>query len=329
MCRHVVYFLVSIFAVLLSYSEAQELQQTNLLMIMFDDLRPELSFYGRKYMITPNLERLAAKSVIFDYAFCQVAVCNPSRDSLLTGLRPDTVGTYNFGHSWENHLVLPAQLVKSGYNTAGIGKIFHWETDDRNIWSFHHWDNKWYDYQGEENRYMNSSTMPDKVRREEDFRDAQFTERALSTWKDMLKTNKPYMLALGYKLPHLAIHIPHKYYQMYKGRNKAWKLNKRELRFPYSSPEISYRCCAEGEFRYMREEGALPANRSIPIGDINQALPEEMHDELMHGYVAGVTFLDTLIGKLLDFMDEQKLWETTTVVLTSDHGMHNGEKGIW
>lgn len=69
-------------------------KKTNFLLIMFDDLRPELSIYGNEGMITPNFERLAKRSVVFDYAFCQVSVCNPSRDSLLTGLRPDTVRTY-------------------------------------------------------------------------------------------------------------------------------------------------------------------------------------------------------------------------------------------
>ena len=76
------------------------LRQTNLLLIMFDDLRPQLSIYGKNYMMTPNFERLAKRSVIFDYAFSQVAVCNPSRDSLLTGLRPDTIGNYNFQRSF-------------------------------------------------------------------------------------------------------------------------------------------------------------------------------------------------------------------------------------
>ena len=69
------------------------LKQTNLLLIMFDDLRPELSVYGRHHMITPNFERLAKRSVIFDKAYAQISVCNPSRDSMLTGLRPDTTGT--------------------------------------------------------------------------------------------------------------------------------------------------------------------------------------------------------------------------------------------
>ena len=68
------------------------LHPTNLLFIMFDDMRPELSIYGRDHVITPNFERLAKRSVVFDYAFAQIAVCNPSRDSMLTGLRPDTVG---------------------------------------------------------------------------------------------------------------------------------------------------------------------------------------------------------------------------------------------
>jgi hypothetical protein len=89
------------------------LKQSNLLFIMFDDLRPELSIYGRDHMITPNFERLAKKSVVFDYAYTQIAVCNPSRDSLLTGLRPDTVGTYNFQHSFRPHISIPSQLARS------------------------------------------------------------------------------------------------------------------------------------------------------------------------------------------------------------------------
>lgn len=306
-----------------------DLKPTNLLFIMFDDLRPELSIYGREHMITPNFERLAAKSVVFDYSFCQVAVCNPSRDSLMTGLRPDSVGTYNFAHSYWPHIPLPAQLVKSGYNTAGVGKMFHWETSDKNVWSFDAWDNKWYDYQNFERGFMNSSTMPDRHLPIEKFRDYEFVEHAIETWKKMLKEPKPFMLGLGFKLPHLAVHIPYKYYEMYKGKSHHWKLSKRELRFPTSTPEIAYRCCAEPEFHYMREEGGLRANRSMRIGDINSAIPEDMHDELMIGYVAAVTFVDTLLGKLLDFMDDNKLWETTTVVLSADHGMQNGEKGIW
>lgn len=125
-----------------------EVKQTNLLFIMFDDLRPELSNYGREHMITPNFERLAKRSVTFDYAFTHIAVCNPARDAIMTGLRPDSVGTYNFQHSYNDHITFPSQLIRSGYNTAGFGKVLHWEGNDRNIWSYDSWENDWYGYQG-------------------------------------------------------------------------------------------------------------------------------------------------------------------------------------
>jgi iduronate 2-sulfatase len=121
-----------------------QLKPTNFIYIMYDDLRPELSIYGRDHMITPNFERLAAKSVVFDNAYAQISVCNPSRDSLLTGLRPDTVGTYSFQSSFRPHLIMPTRFAKAGYNTAGYGKVAHWEVDgDREIWNFDHWNGDW------------------------------------------------------------------------------------------------------------------------------------------------------------------------------------------
>ena len=86
-------------------------------------------------MVTPNFDRLAAKSVIFDYAYAQIAVCNPSRDSMLTGLRPDTVGTYSFQTSFSPHAILPQRMVAGGYNTAGFGKTLHWEIRDKRMLS--------------------------------------------------------------------------------------------------------------------------------------------------------------------------------------------------
>ena len=121
-----VLLLVTLSLVRAEWMHAKNHPQTNFLFIMYDDLRPELSVYGRKHMKTPNFERLAKKSVVFDHAYTMVAVCNPSRDALLTGLRPDTVGTYGFQHSFFPHKTIPQQLVQSGYRTAGYGKILHW-----------------------------------------------------------------------------------------------------------------------------------------------------------------------------------------------------------
>ena len=233
------------FLSLLTFVQSEKFPQTNLLLIMYDDLRPELSIYGKTHMITPNFERLAKKSVVFDFAFSQIAVCNPSRDSMLTGLRPDTIGVYAFQGSFRPHMILPTQLQRSGYNTAGYGKILHWDGADRNVWNFESFDNGWYDYQGRENNWMNASTMPDKVKREEDFRDYEFTTRLIQGIERMNLEPKPFMAAIGFKLPHLAVHVPWKYFDMYRDRTDAFSLSKKELRFPYSSPEISYRCCAE------------------------------------------------------------------------------------
>lgn len=96
----------------------------NLIFIMFDDLRPELNAYGAKHMITPSFDRLAKKSVLFENAFAQISVCCPSRVSLLTGLRPDSTGVYNFEKSIGAHTTLTDVIGSHGYNTAGYGRIF-------------------------------------------------------------------------------------------------------------------------------------------------------------------------------------------------------------
>ena len=305
---------------------------TNVVFIMFDDLRPELSIYGRHHMITPNFERLAKRSVVFDYAFAQISVCNPSRDSLLTGLRPDTVGTYAFQSSFRPHMILPQRFAKAGYNTAGFGKVAHWETGDKDIWNTAQWDNKWYEYQWSETKFMNASTMPDKHLPEEQFRDALFTTRFIHTLGQLAAKPKPFLAALGFKLPHLAVHVPWKYYAMYRdslARQAAWKLRKKELRFPPTAPAVAYRCCAVPSFHFMVNEGQTKSYRSVSLNDINMPFTDQMRDEIMLGYAAAVTFVDSLLGRILDAMDALGLWDNTTLVLTADHGMHNGEKGIW
>lgn len=302
----------------------------NLVFILFDDLRPELSLYGRTHMITPNFERLAKKSVTFDKVFAQISVCNPSRDSMLTGLRPDTGGTYSFQSSNRPHLTLPMQLTRTNYATAAFGKIFHWELDERIIWSEEMYFNKWYEYQNDERNWMNSTTLPDKNVPEEMFRDYDFTTKAIQRLEKMIKnTSKNFMLAIGYKLPHLQMHVPYKYYEMYKDLTHSWKLSKRESRFPHSVPDVAYRCCAEPNYMYMEEEGSVKSTNVLSVGDINMVFNEKMRDELMKGYCASITFVDAQLGRLLDVMDKHNVWKNTVVVLSADHGMHNGEKGIW
>ena len=305
---------------------------TNILFIMYDDLRPELSPYGMDYMITPNFQRLAQRSVIFDNAYCQIAVCNPSRDSMLTGLRPDRVGTLNFEwtYRFSSLLTLPSLLKTSGYKTAVYGKVLHYELTDSNVWDYHNELNtKWYQYQNYEREIMNSTTMPDRKSPESSFKDHIITSLAIERLEDFAKSNESFLLGVGFKLPHLAMHVPYSSYKVYKDKGELFKREKSERQLPKSIPGIAYRCCAD-QFKYMNDEGALSANRSILLDrNIDFAVPQDMYTELMIGYASGIHFVDKQLGRLLDTIDKLHLWNNLTIVLTADHGMLNGEKGMW
>ena len=305
--------------------------QTSLLFIMFDDLRVELSIYGKLGITSPNFERLAARSVVFENAYSQIAVCNPSRDSILTGLRPDTVGTYTFQTSYstyKDHLLLPSRLKRSGYVTHGYGKIRHWDGADDTVWT-EAFDGHWYDYQAKEWNFMNSSVMPDKVRAEETFPDYIFATKAIDALRKESKSGKHFMVAVGFKMPHLAMHVPFKYFDMYRSRVSQWNATFDELRYPPTSPMVGYRCCADNTYRFMNEEGAQKAKSFSQLRIVNNSVPLTVHQEMMWGYAAMITFVDKQLGRVLDAVDELELWGNLTVVLTADHGMHNGEKGIW
>jgi len=315
------------------------LPQTNLLFIIFDDLRPELKVYGKEHMITPNFDRLAAQSVVFDAAYAQVAVCNPSRDSLLTGLRPDTLTNYGFQTSFKPFLIFPTQLARSGYKTSSFGKTLHWDGNDKETWNTEQYWGAWYDNQNFEWDHIKSTVMPDAEKNLSSYYDYEFTTRAIANVKRLANAKKEFfMTSIGFKLPHTVLHFPHKYLNLYRQRftSQAF-LNESAANnatlFPPDCPAVAFRCCAGDHFKYMNREGAEKAtkvdNLRAPNMDLNVPLPARMHQELMWGYSAAISFVDTQLGRLLDAVDELKLWNNLTVVLTADHGMHNGEKGIW
>jgi hypothetical protein len=142
-------------------------------------------------------------------------------------------------------MILPTHLSRAGYNTAGVGKILHWDGNNKDVWNYDQYDNDWYGYQGNEDSYMNSSTMPDKVRQEHNFRDHEFSMKTIEILEKLVKEPKHFMLGVGFKLPHLALHVPYDFYSIYKTKEKRnmWKLSKKELRFPASTTEIAWRCC--------------------------------------------------------------------------------------
>jgi arylsulfatase A-like enzyme len=219
--------------------------------------------------------------------------------------------------------------MRYGYTTAGYGKIRHWDGPDDQIWN-DHYSGDWYGYQGKEWGFMKSAVMPDKVKPEEEFPDHIFATKTIEQIKKLHNGPNYFMVAVGFKMPHTALHIPYKYFDMYRSRSKyAWQLGDEYRKYPPSSAIQGHRCCADMNFRFMNNEGADRANHTEFLGNINKGMSQEAYTEMMWGYSAAITFLDKQLGRILDTLDELDLWKNLTIILTADHGMHNGEKGLW
>ncbi len=301
----------------------------NVLLIVSDDLRPELGCYGSAAK-TPNLDALAGRGVRFERAYCQQAVCNPSRSSFLTGKRPDTLHLWvNGTHFREKNpdvTTLPQWFKENGYETRCVGKIFHnWHTKekgDRRSWSadeFLHYANHGDDIPqvtGKvpvnealemERRYGKNllcerRDVPDDAYY--DGRVATEAVRVMGAIKD-----KPFFLAVGFWKPHAPFNAPKKYWDLYDGKS----LPKFDPDRPSGAPDIA--------FHDSREILGSPPKQFRPSADQVR--------EMRHGYFANISYLDAQVGRVLRAVDDLKLRERTIVVFLSDHGYHIGEHTLW
>jgi iduronate 2-sulfatase len=304
-------------------------KKLNVLFLVADDLRAELGCYGSP-ALTPHLDALAKRGVRFDRAYCQQAVCNPSRSSFLTGLRPDTL------HVWSNSVhfrdpnpgvtTLPLWFKDHGYVTRDVGKIFHnWHTKekgDRRSWSadeFLH-----YATHGDDAPQVKGpvpaneasaaprdyGTVPLWERRDvpdEAYYDGRVAAEAVRVLGEV--KDKPFFLAVGLWKPHAPFNAPKKYWDRYD-RAKLPPLNPAR---PTGAPEIA--------FHDNREILGIPPKQVT----LKPAEPAEMR----HGYFANISFMDEQIGKVLAALEANKLADRTVVVFVGDHGYHLGEHGLW
>jgi iduronate 2-sulfatase len=293
----------------------------NVLLIMADDLRTEVASYGSP-ALTPNLSRLAARSVQFNRAYCQQAVCNPSRSSMLTGRRPDSLGVWcnsvHFRQPNPEITTLPLWFKEHGYTTRCTGKIFHnWRTDvkgDPRSWSapeFLHFANHGDDKpQVAGELAQDHATAPRCECRDVpdeayfDGRVAAEAVRVLAEIKD-----QPFFLAVGFWKPHAPFNAPKRYWDKY---DRA-KLPPLDPKRPAGVPEIALH---DG-----RELLGVPPNQ--------RTLTPEQVAEIRHGYFANVAFMDTQVGKVLDALDKSGAADRTIVVFAADHGYHIGEHSLW
>jgi iduronate 2-sulfatase len=323
-----------------SDASAGKPNRANILLICIDDLKPNIACYGDSHAVTPNIDRLAAQGVRFDAAYCNQAVCAPSRNSLLTGLRPQTIGIYdlatNFRKAKPDAVTLPQHFKNNGYRTEAYGKIFHvghGNINDKASWSLPHFRGKG-DYALAENRpdqgtreealFTNvpaeqANRLPkgapyESAEVEDDaYADGQVADRAVERIAAAAKTpDEPFFLAVGFVKPHLPFCAPKKYWDLYDPA----KFELAKLRQPpEGAPDF-----APTDWRELRNYKGGP--QSGPVDDA-------MQRELIHGYYAATSYTDAQIGKVLDALKANGLDKNTIIVLWGDHGWHLGDHGMW
>ncbi|MEP3479404.1 MAG: sulfatase-like hydrolase/transferase [Fuerstiella sp.] len=313
----------------------------NILFISVDDLRPTLGCYGDELAITPNMDRLASRGVQFNRAYCQVAVCNPSRASLMTGLKPDTLGVWtlpiHFREAMPDAVTLPQWLRKSGYTAVSHGKIYHNPTPDPQSWSEPIQGSPKLPYvypEGTRQQVKDAQEkLPKNDWRKNNLRgpssaspdlpddkvlDGARTQMCIKDLKRLGKADEPFFLAMGYIRPHLSFVAPKKYWDMY---DPAQLPVLTDAQIPTGSPAFAMHNNSELSHYFDLINMPKPWDEDT--------LPEAQMRRLVHGYHACVSYVDAQIGLLLDALDDEGLRDNTIVVLWSDHGWKLGEYRGW
>ena len=314
----------------------------NVLFIAVDDLRPELGCYGEKAIVSPHIDRLAAEGVLFNRAYCQLAVCNPSRASLMTGLRPDSLRVWDlvtdFRDTVPDVVTLPQAFKKHGYRALSYGKIYHNPRPDNPSWSEPHswpkksslWSKEAKDqlkaYQAELREAGVPDAQIDRLRAvatevvdvpDHEHIDGAIAEQGLKAMRKLAKQGQPFFLAVGFVRPHLPFVVPRKYWDLYDAEALALAGNPF---LPKDAPDFAMNTMYELR-DYMDFHKTPRPNEG--------ALPPAQQRRLKHGYYASVSLVDALVGRLMAELSRLGLADNTIVVLWGDHGWKLGEHRSW
>ena len=308
---------------------AAESKKLNVLFIAVDDLRPEINASGSNVIKTPNLDRIAAKGTTFDRAYCQQAVCSPSRSSLMTGRRPDATRVWDLETHFRTALpdaVTVAQYFKDhGYHSMSMGKIFHGGFDDPKSWSVPSQFPRAPQYVTEAALKMQSDPKnTDKKGRargpaveeadvpDDTYADGKIARLAVRTLGELKQSTKPFFLAVGMLKPHLPFVAPKKYWDLY---DPAKIYVPAFQKLPAGAPGFVGHNNSE-----LKSYGDIPND-----GEIGEPLARR----LRHGYYAATSYMDAQVGLVLDALEKEGLADNTVVVLWGDHGWQLGEHGLW
>ncbi len=339
--------LLSIAAALVFITSVHAADKPNVLFIAVDDLRPELGCYGNTLVKTPNIDRIAARGIVFNKAYCQQAVCSPSRTAIMTGLRPDVTKVWDlethFRVAQPECITLPQHFKASGYHCAALNKIFHKGFEDGRSWNEPHWyssgksvDTDLVDYTKQIDtkhdvnvtEYVKElSGVPPRIdgkngkngpafevspKSDSELPDGAAANEAVKRIHSMKSSEKPFFLAVGFAKPHLPFVAPKKYWDLYDPNSIPVPTTDH---LPVGSPEFA-----------GHNNSELHNYPGVPQGE---PIPADFARTLRHGYYACISYTDAQIGKLLDALDQEGLADNTIIVLWGDHGWQLGDHGLW
>jgi iduronate 2-sulfatase len=352
-------FLPVCVAISLMGGSASALNRPNVLLLCVDDLKPTLGCYGDKLAQTPHLDRLAARGMRFDLAFCNQAVCAPSRNNLMLGTRSTTLGIYNLGTNFRqavpDGVTLTQYFMRHGWRAEGIGKILHTghgNHDDAASWSVPFQLDKVVEYVRPEN-----SANGQLTREEAFFSNQRLGEnRSLprgAAWEIADAPDNAYadgriadegIRRLRAAKDHTGQQPPVAASRQSADQTAAEPLF---LALGFVKPHLPFTAPKKYWDLYDRQSFKLATRQTPPDGapayagktllELNQyePIPErgpldaDLQRTLIHGYYACVSYVDVQLGRVLDELDRLNLATNTLIVLWGDHGWHFGDHGMW
>ena len=343
---------LTIIATLLTCALFAQSQSPNVLFIPIDDLKPMLGCFGDENVKTPNIDRLAEKGTVFLNNSCQMAVCGPSRASLLTGMYPDHTKVWDLMTKMRDInpdiLSLPQYFKEQGYTTAGVGKTFdfrcvdNFKDMDKPSWSIPYIRVKAKQYANPEvakefnkaAKLVEGMTFKagyERVRKivelggpkcrpstecmdvpDETYADGTNARAGIELLEQLAKGQKPFFLSVGFAKPHLPFVAPKKYWDLYDSETIEITAFQQKSE---NGPNIAYKGMGE-----LRQYSDIP--KTPP-------LDAELQKKLIHGYMAATSYMDAQVGLVLDRLEELGIADNTIICLWGDHGFHLGDHGLW
>jgi uncharacterized sulfatase len=297
----------------------------NVLLIMVDDLRDHGGAFTREAVKTPNLDRLRARGLTFERAYVQYPVCNPSRSSLMTGLRAEQTGIVDNATRLRDVLpdvvTLPQLCRQAGWQTHAFGKLFHLgggrNPELRQLWMDvpRSWDSaQSYEPTSAGREFVEGRNVTDGALRwchwgaaagtDDDQPDGQIAAAVVEQIREL--GDQRWFIGCGFMKPHDPFVAPKAFYDLYPPESlKPWR----------ERPGVAA----------VRKESVGFG----PFGEAFSRFSDQEFSELFRAYCACTTFMDAQLGRVLDVLDERELWESTLVIFVGDHGYHTGERGWW